>query len=149
MRAAAGGVLGGLEAGLRSTLRANLHALVALLLILGLFVGTTGLAAFLSVRVAQEGRATVLAVRDVFPAAWAGMAASTPLLADAVAAAGGGRSGSGSGNSSSGSGVPPWVASYQKEALQLVQQALPAIASWGEAHFQGFVEKQNLTSALG
>ena len=90
VRAAAGGVLGGLEAGLRSTLRANLHALVALLLILGLFVGTTGLAAFLSVRVAPEGRATVLAVRDVFPAAWAGMAASTPLLADAVAAAGGG-----------------------------------------------------------
>ena len=154
VRAAAGGVLGGLEAGLRSTLRANVHALVALLLILGLFVGTTGLAAFLSVRVAQEGRATVMAVRDVFPAAWAGMAASTPLLADAVAAAGGGSSG-GSGNSSSGGGtpaapvLPPWVASYQKEALQLVQQALPAIASWGESHFQGFVEKQNLTSALG
>lgn len=132
VRAAAGGVLGGLEAGLRSTLRANLHALVALLLILGLFVGTTGLAAFLSVRVAQEGRATVLAVRDVFPAAWAGMAASTPLLADAVAAAGG--SGMGSGNSSLGSHgstaapvLPSWVASYQKEALQLVQQSLPAI----------------------
>lgn len=113
----------------------------------GLFVGTTGLAAFLSVRVAQEGRNTVLAVRDVFPAAWAGMAASTPLLADAeavAAAAAGARPGA--------SGVPvlpAWVASYQREALQLVQQSLPAVASWAEAQLYGFVEKQNLTAALG
>ena len=147
VRAAAAGVLGSLEAGLRSTLRANLHALVALLLILGLFVGTTGLAAFLSVRVAQEGRATVLAVRDAFPAAWAGMAASTPLLAEAVAGAGEGRGGGGP--LPAGAVLPAWVASYQKEALALAQQALPAIASWGEAHFHGFVEKQNLTAALG
>lgn len=113
----------------------------------GLFVGTTGLAAFLSVRVAQEGRDTVLAVRDVFPAAWAGMAASTPLLADAeaaVAATPGGRPGA--------AGVPvlpAWVTSYQREALQLVQQSLPAVASWAESQFYGFVEKQNLTAALG
>ncbi|EFN55069.1 hypothetical protein CHLNCDRAFT_134947 [Chlorella variabilis] len=161
-RAACAGVLGVLDAALRSALRANLHALVSLLLILGLFVGTTGLAAFLSVRVAQEGRATVLAVRDVFPTAWAGMAASTPLLADAAAAAGEGRRGGGGGALpgaaaaaggaaalGDGAGLPSWVAAYQAEALALVQQSLPAVASWAETQFYGALEKQNLTSALG
>lgn len=150
-----------LEAGLRSGLRSNLHALVSGVLILALFVGTTGLAAFLSVRVAQEGRATVLAVRDVFPAAWAGMAASTPLLADAAATAdsstspAGGGAGPGTGAAGKAAGgtplpaLPRWVAAYQREALGLVQQALPAVASWGEGQFYGFMEKQNLTSALG
>lgn len=146
-REAARDVASSLESGLRAALRTHLHALVALTLILALFVGTTGLAVFLSVRVAQEGRVTVLAVRDVFPAAWAGMAASTPLLADAAAAADSARR--------SGGGplptpvLPAWVASYQAEALALAQQALPAIASWGEQQFHGFVERQNLTAALG
>ena len=45
--------------------------------------------------------------------------------------------------------LPAWVASYQQEALQLVQQALPAVATWAEAQLHGFVEKQNLTEALG
>jgi hypothetical protein len=159
-KAACAGILSSLEAGLRSALRTNLHALVSALLIMGLFIGTTGLAAFLSVRVAQEGRATVLAVRDVFPAAWSGMAATTPLLADAVAGAPEPQAASGNGSSSIGSrGEPPpplppavlpaWVASYQQEALQLVQQALPAVATWAEAQLHGFVEKQNLTEALG
>lgn len=141
-----------LGAGLRSALRSNLHALVSLALILGLFVGATGLAAFLSIRVAQEGRATVLAVRDVFPAAWAGMAASTPLLADAAAAAEEGGTGAGLGVPAAAAAatvLPTWVASYQREALALAQQALPAIASWGEGQFYGFMEKQNLTAALG
>ena len=162
-RAAWASLRASLEAGLRSALRSNLHALVSGVLILALFVGTTGLAAFLSVRVAQEGRATVLAVRDVFPAAWAGMAASTPLLADAAAAAdsSAGRVDAGAGGAAAaaagggGAGGPPppalprWVAAYQREALGLVQQALPALASWGEGQFYGFLERQNLTSALG
>ena len=159
-KAACAGILSSLEAGLRSALRSNLHALVSALLIMGLFIGTTGLAAFLSVRVAQEGRATVLAVRDVFPAAWSGMAASTPLLAEAVAGAPEPQPAARNGSSSVGGsrGEPPplspavlpaWVASYQHEALQLVQQALPAVATWAEAQLHGFVEKQNLTAALG
>ncbi|GAB4819140.1 hypothetical protein N2152v2_006186 [Parachlorella kessleri] len=73
-----------LDGGLRTLLRRNLHALVSLLLIAGLLLGSTGLAAFLTVRVAQEGRGTLLAVRDVFPAAWASVAATTPMLAEAV-----------------------------------------------------------------
>lgn len=156
---ACAGVAASLQAGLRSALRSNLHALVAGALILGLFVGTTGLAAFLSVRVVQEGRATVLAVRDVFPAAWTGMAASTPLLADAAAAADGAADSGGAGAAREGSPaaaavapaavLPPWVAAYQREALQLAQQALPAMSAWGEEQVARFMAKQNLTSALG
>ena len=166
---------GSLESGLRSWLRSHLHSLVSAALIVLLFVGTTGLAAFMSVRVAQEGRATVLAVRDAFPAAWAGMAASAPLLVDAsvgagaavartaaagtAAAATAAEGNGGAGDASVGSEaplppaaaavLPPWVVAYQQEALQLAQQALPAIASWAEAHFYGFMDKQNLTAALG
>lgn len=155
-----GDVLASVEAALRSGLRRNLHALVAALLIAGLFVGTTGLATFLSMRVAQEGRATVLAVRDAFPTAWAGMAASTPLLAEAVAGEHGAVSaaapsgagepgGEGSGTATQPPGLPAWVTAYQAEALALVQQSLPALASWAESQFYGALERQNLTSALG
>ncbi|KAI3438020.1 hypothetical protein D9Q98_000463 [Chlorella vulgaris] len=162
VHAALGGILGSLEAVLRSSLRRNLHALVSLLLIAALCVGTTGLAAFLSVRVAQEGRATVLAVRDIFPTAWAGMAASTPLLADVASAGEGAPRRTGSTDSRSleerqgegqvapaTKGLPLWVAAYQQEALGLVQQALPAVASWAEVQLYGALDRQNLTSAVG
>jgi hypothetical protein len=169
VRLAAGAFLAALDGALRGSLRRNLHALASMALILGLFAGTTGLAAFLSVRVAQEGRATLLAARDAFPAAWAGMAASTPLLADVAAAepahggdggggglregAGGGGGGvakrGGGGGGGGGAGLPSWVGAYRGEALALVQQSLPALAAWAEAQFYGALERQNLTSAVG
>ena len=143
---------------LRAALRANLHPIVSALLILVLLLGTTGLVAVLTVRVVQEGRSTVLAVRDVFPTAWAGMAAVTPLLADAVS-----DDGTNGGSSSAGSGagtgalvggrvraaVPPWVRAYQQDALALVQRALPEVATFVERRLQQFVTNNNLTSAIG
>ena len=121
-KAACAGIASSLEAGLRSALRSNLHALVSALLIMGLFIGTTGLAAFLSVRVAQEGRATVLAVRDVFPAAWSGMAASTPLLAEAVA-------GAPEPQAASGNGSPSFLSTHPSgvNRIQELQANLPKV----------------------
>eukprot|EP00887_Chlorella_sp_A99_P007660 scaffold20.g7660.t1 len=133
------------ETRLRAALRANLHTLVSLLLILALLLGTSGLAAFLTVRVVQEGRSTVLAVRDVFPTAWAGVAASTPLLADAVSDDGGG---GGLPESRMLAGLPPWVRAYQADALALVQRALPEAATWVEHRLQQFAHNKNLTSTL-
>lgn len=83
-------MLRSLDDWLRGLLRRNLHTLVSLLLIAGLLVGSTGLAAFLTVQVVQEGRASVLAVREVLPTAWTGVTLSGPLLPDEGMNEGGG-----------------------------------------------------------
>jgi hypothetical protein len=141
-----------LDAGLRRLLRANLHALVSAGLIVALLLGSAGGAAFLATRIVQEGRGAVLAARDAFPAAWAGVVAATPALADALPDGAPPPPPPGGDAASAARAPPPqlpaWVAAWRRDALAVAQRSLPGAAAWLEAQVAGLVAAHNLTDAL-
>ena len=163
-----------MESPLRALLRRQAHIIVSLFLIVGLLVGTTGAAAFLSLRIIGEARGVVLAARDAFPTAWPSLSTTvTPLLfSDTDLGSSMNRSttaettnannrllgikGVGTTTSTSRSlhqvasevPLPPWLESYRQSALDLAQRSLPQMAHWVERKLYGVMRDHNLTDTL-
>lgn len=127
---------------IRSGLRKNLNAIASLLLIVGILLGTVLLALFLSARVADEGRTAVYTLRNCFPSAWANAAVASLAFLDLNP------DGTDSVQLESHVTLPPWLANYQKDAVDFAQRSLPGVAHWVDVRLADFVQANNLTSAV-
>ena len=150
-------VINAIESSLQTLLLENIHAIVTLILIVVLITGMSGTTIFLGFRMANEARTAVVTAKNAFPASWPGtmyspssdsFGVATSNIHDNILQSEEEYSRKILEKWALGIEIPPWLAAQQKNAMNLVQKALPTVASWLEYRMHSLLQAHNLTEAF-